>query len=248
MRRVISLYRTSVGKKFYMAVTGAILIGFLLAHMVGNLKMYMGAQHFNDYAEFLREVGEPVLPRTVGLWIFRVVLLGCVGLHMLSALQVYLQSRKARGKDYTKEESLSFAYASRTMRWGGVIIGAFVIYHILQFTTGQAHPDFVPGNAYRNVILGFSSWWVVGLYTVTLVMVTFHLYHGLWSAFQTVGANHPKYNPYRRPLALVLALVVFLGFMTVPVGVKTGALGLESGGAGSNAVAVVGAQATDGGE
>ncbi len=248
MRRVISLYRTSVGKKFYMAISGVVLIGFLVAHMVGNLKMYMGAEAFNHYAEFLRVVGEPVLPRMVGLWIFRLVLLGCVGLHMLSALQVYLQSRKARGTDYTKEESLSFAYASRTMRWGGVIIAAFVLYHILHFTVGSAHPDFVHGDAYRNVVLGFGSWWVAGFYTVTLVMVTFHLYHGLWSAFQTVGANHPRYNPYRRPLALALALVIFVGFMTVPVGVKTGMLALEGAGGASHGVAAVEAHATDGGE
>lgn len=247
MRRVISLYRTSVGKKFFMAVTGAILIGFLLAHMVGNLKMYMGPDAFNHYAEWLREVGYPVLPHKVGLWIFRVVLLGSVGLHMLSALQVYLQSRRAREGDYTKEESLSFAYASRTMRWGGVIIAAFVIFHLLHFTTGQAHPDFIAGDAYRNVVVGFGSWWVVGFYTLTLVMVTFHLYHGLWSAFQTVGANHPKYNPYRRPLALVLALVVFIGFMTVPVGVKTGMLNLDAGAA-AHGIAAVEAPAADGGQ
>ena len=224
MRRVISLYRTSVGKKFYMAVSGAILIGFLFAHMVGNLKMYMGAEAFNHYAEFLREVGYPVLPHMVGLWIFRVVLLFCVGLHMLSAWQVYTQSKNARGSADKKEESLSFAYASRTMRWGGVIIGSFVIYHILHFTVGSAHPDFVHGEAYNNVVIGFQNLFVVGFYVVTLVMITFHVYHGLWSAFQTVGANHPKYNPFRRPLALGLALLLLLGFLTVPVGVVAGVL------------------------
>jgi succinate dehydrogenase / fumarate reductase cytochrome b subunit len=219
MRRVISLYRTSVGKKFYMAVSGAVLIGFLFAHMVGNLKMYMGAEAFNHYAEFLREVGYPILPHMVGLWIFRVILLFCVGLHMLSAWQVYLQSKNARGSQYKKEESLSFAYASRTMRWGGVIIAAFVIYHILHFTVGSALPGFVRGQAYDNVILGFQNPLVTGFYIVTLIMITFHVYHGLWSAFQTVGANHPKYNPFRRPLALGLALLLLLGFLTVPVGV-----------------------------
>jgi len=224
MRRVISLYRTSVGKKFYMAVSGAILIGFLVAHMVGNLKMYMGPEAFNHYAEFLREVGYPILPHMAGLWIFRVVLLVCVGLHMLSAWQVYLQSRSARGGKYTKEESLLFSYASRTMRWGGVIIAVFVVYHLLHFTIGSAHPDFVPGDAYRNVVIGFQSPLVTGFYVLAMIMITFHVYHGLWSAFQTVGANHPKYNPYRRPLALVLALLLLGGFLTVPVGVMVGAL------------------------
>jgi succinate dehydrogenase / fumarate reductase cytochrome b subunit len=224
MRRVISLYRTSVGKKFYMAVSGAILIGFLVAHMVGNLKMYMGSEAFNHYAEFLREVGYPILPHMAGLWIFRIVLLGCVGLHMLSAWQVYIQSRNARGSKYTKEESLSFAYASRTMRWGGVIIATFVVYHLLHFTIGSVHPDFVQGDAYRNVVIGFQNPLVSGFYVLALVMITFHVYHGLWSAFQTVGANHPKYNPYRRPLALVLALVLLAGFLSVPLGVMTGVL------------------------
>jgi succinate dehydrogenase / fumarate reductase cytochrome b subunit len=224
MRRVISLYRTSVGKKFYMAVSGFILIGFLVAHMVGNLKMYMGADSFNHYAEFLREVGYPILPHMAGLWLFRIVLLGCVGLHMLSAWQVYTQSRNARGSKYTKEESLSFAYASRTMRWGGVIIITFVVYHLFHFTIGTAHPEFVHGEAYQNVIIGFRSPLVVAFYVLALIMVTFHLYHGLWSAFQTVGANHPKYNAFRRPLALVLALLLFAGFLTVPVGVMAGFL------------------------
>ena len=224
MRRVISLYRTSVGKKFYMALSGAVLIGFLFAHMVGNLKMYMGADAFNHYAEFLREIGYPILPHMVGLWMFRAVLLACVGLHMLSAWQVYTQSKNARGSTYKKEESLSFAYASRTMRWGGVIIATFVIYHILHFTVGTVHPEFVHGEAYNNVVIGFQNPLVAGFYIVTLIMITFHAYHGLWSALQTVGANHPKYNPFRRPLALGLALLLLLGFLTVPVGVMAGVL------------------------
>jgi succinate dehydrogenase / fumarate reductase cytochrome b subunit len=226
MRRVISLYRTSVGKKFYMAMSGLVLLGFLVAHMIGNLKMYMGPEAFNHYAEFLREIGYPLLPHMAGLWIFRVVLLGCVGLHMLSAWQVYTQSRNARGSKYTKEESLSFAYASRTMRWGGVIIATFVVYHLLQFTIGVqwVHAEFVHGEAYQNVVYGFQNLLVSGFYILALAMVTLHAYHGLWSAFQTVGANHPKYNPIRRPLALVLALVLLAGFLTVPVGVMAGIL------------------------
>jgi succinate dehydrogenase / fumarate reductase cytochrome b subunit len=244
MRRVIGLYRTSVGKKFFMAVSGVILIGFLIAHMIGNLKVFMGAESFNHYAEYLREVGYPILPHKAGLWIFRIVLLGAVGIHMLSALQVYLQSRPARGGKYKKEDDLSFSYASRTMRWGGLIILAFVVYHLLHFTTGDAHPEFIVGDAYRNVVIGFQNPWVIGAYVVALVMVTFHVYHGLWSAFQTVGANHPRYNPYRRPLALILAGVLLLGFLTVPVGVMTGTVTLEgSSGEVAAAEALDGAQA-----
>ena len=232
MRRVISLYRSSVGKKFYMALSGVFIISFLVIHMAGNLKAFLGADEFNHYANFYREVGPPFLPAMWPLWMFRSLLLAAVGLHMLSAWQVYLQSKDARGGKYGKEESLSFAYASRTMRWGGVIIGVFVVYHILHLTVGSAHAEFVHGDPYRNMVLGFSSPLVVGFYAVAMVMVTFHVYHGLWSAFQTVGANHPKYNKYRRPLALVLALALFIGFMSGPVGVLTGGLSLEAGSAG----------------
>ena len=248
MRRVIGLYRTSVGKKFIMAVSGVLLIGFLVAHMIGNLKVFMGADAFNHYAEFLREIGYPLLPHMAGLWIFRILLLLAVGLHMLSAWQVYTQSRTARGGKYTKEESLHFSYASRTMRWGGVIIAVFVVYHLLHFTVGSAHPEFVPGDAYRNVVIGFQNPLVAGFYVVALVMVTFHVYHGLWSAFQTVGANHPKYNPYRRPLAVVLALVLLAGFLTVPVGVVTGAVSMDGQMAEAHGVTSVVTPATDGGE
>lgn len=222
----LEFYRSAVGKKWVMAITGIILIGYIVAHMIGNLKMYMGPDSFNHYAEFLREVGYPILPHMAGLWIFRIVLLACVGLHMLSAWQVYTQSRKARGGKYEKEESLSFAYASRTMRWGGVIIATFVIYHLLHFTIGAdfVHSEFVQGEAYQNVVYGFQNPVVVGFYLVAMIMVTFHVYHGLWSAFQTVGANHPKYNPFRRPLALVLALLLLVGFLSVPAGVTAGVL------------------------
>ena len=248
MRRVIGLYRTSVGKKFIMAVSGVLLIGFLVAHMIGNLKVFMGADAFNHYAEFLREIGYPLLPHMAGLWIFRILLLLAVGLHMLSAWQVYTQSRTARGGKYTKEESLHFSYASRTMRWGGVIIATFVVYHILHFTTGQAHPDFIHGSAYRNVVIGFRNPLVAGFYILALAMVTFHVYHGLWSAFQTVGANHPKYNPYRRPLAFNLALALFLGFLTVPVGVMTRVVSLDDQGTAMHEVATALTPSTDGGE
>ncbi|MFC1575672.1 succinate dehydrogenase cytochrome b subunit, partial [Gemmatimonadota bacterium] len=213
-----------------MALSGAFIISFLVIHMAGNLKAFLGPDDFNHYANFYREVGPPFLPALWPLWIFRTLLLFAVGLHMLSAWQVYLQSRNARGGKYEKEESLSFAYASRTMRWGGVIIGVFVVYHLLHLTVGSAHPQFTHGDPYQNMVLGFSSPLVVGFYAVAMVMVTFHVYHGLWSAFQTVGANHPKYNRIRRPLALVLALLLFVGFMSGPVGVLTGRLAEAEGG------------------
>ena len=225
MRRALNLYRSSVGKKILMAVTGVIFVLFVLAHMYGNLKAFYGPDKFNHYAEFLREVGAPIFGHGQLLWVFRIVLLAAVAIHVLMAYQLWRISTNARPVKYVKglapEES---TYASRTIRWGGAILFAFVVYHLLHFTIGTAHPDFVHGEAYQNVVIGFQNPLVAGFYLVAMVMVTFHIYHGLWSAFQTVGANHPKYNPFRRPLALVLALVLLAGFLSVPVGVMAGVL------------------------
>jgi succinate dehydrogenase / fumarate reductase cytochrome b subunit len=223
MRRVISLYRSSVGKKILMAVTGIIFVLFVLAHMYGNLKAFYGPEYFNHYAEFLREVGAPLFAHGQLLWLFRVVLLLAVGIHALMAFQLWWMSRQARPVSYAKalqpEES---TYASRTIRWGGVIILTFVVYHILHFTTGTVHPDFVAGAAYENLVIGFQSWPVVIAYTVAMVALCLHLYHGVWSGMQTLGANHPRYNRYRRPLGFVVAGIVFIGFMTVPVSIVAG--------------------------
>ena len=223
MRRVLSLYRSSVGKKILMAATGVVFVLFVLAHMYGNLKAFYGPEKFNHYAEFLREVGAPMFGHGQLLWIFRIVLLAAVAIHVLMAVQLWLMSRAARpvpyGKGLRPEES---TYASRTMRWGGVILAAFVTYHLLHFTVGTVHPDFVPGAAYENLVIGFQSWPVVLAYTVAMAALCLHLYHGVWSALQTLGANHPRYNGYRRPLAVVVAGVVFVGFMSVPVAVVAG--------------------------
>jgi len=224
MNRVAALNRSTVGKKFLMGISGLILFGFILTHMAGNLKALQGAEAFNAYALFLKEVGYPALPKYGVLWIARIVLLGAVGIHAVSAFQLWSKSRAARPVAYGKEANLSFSYASRTMRWGGVILALFVVYHILHFTTGHAHPDFIYGDVYHNFVIGFSNPLVLGLYAVAQVSLCLHLFHGLWSVFQTVGANHPKYNHLRRPLATGLALLVFVGFMIPPVAVAIGIL------------------------
>jgi succinate dehydrogenase / fumarate reductase, cytochrome b subunit len=224
MNRVAALNRSTVGKKFLMGLSGLVLFGFILSHMAGNLKALQGAEAFNGYAQFLREVGYPALPKYGVLWIARVVLLAAVGVHAVSAFQLWSRSRAARPVRYGKEANLSFSYASRTMRWGGVILLLFVVYHILHFTTGQAHPDFIYGDVYHNFVIGFSNPAVLAIYAVAQVALCLHLFHGLWSAFQTLGANHPKYNHLRRPLATGLALLVFVGFMIPPVAVAIGIL------------------------
>lgn len=214
--------RSSVGKKIAMALTGTVLLLFVIGHFVGNLKVYLGAEEFNHYAEGLRTFGSPFFARGQLLWIIRLFLLACVLTHIWAALVLTLQSRRARSIGYRKHESLAFSYASRTMVWGGLTILAFVVFHLLHLTFGTIHPDFVPGDAYNNFVVGFRSVPVSIAYMATMVPLGFHIYHGTWSAFQTMGANNPRYNAWRRPLALAIALVVSIGNALFPVAVLTG--------------------------
>lgn len=230
MRRVATLYRTSVGKKVLMAVSGFVLFGFVFAHMLGNLKMLApstedGRSAMDVYAEFLRDVGYPLVPHEGILWLTRLVLLAAVAVHVMAAYRLWRTSRAARGGDeYRKEESLALSYASRTMRWGGVIIVLFVVYHILHFTTGHLHGSFQAGAVHRNYVAAFQSPLVYGVYLVAQVALALHLYHGVWSFFQTLGLNHPRYNRFRRPFAAGFALVVFIGFLTPATLVLAGVL------------------------
>jgi succinate dehydrogenase / fumarate reductase, cytochrome b subunit len=217
MKRVLSLYRSSVGKKILMALSGVILVGFLVLHMLGNLKVFAGEPGFNAYAGFLREVGYPALPNYGALWTIRIVLLVALVVHVWMAVELWRMSGRAREQRYGKNKDLSFTYASRTMRWGGVIVFLFVVYHILHFTTGHAHADFRPDNAYHNFVTAFTVPWIVGVYVIAQAALCLHLYHGVWSLFQTLGANHPRYNRYRRPLAAVLSIGLFVGFVAPPI-------------------------------
>lgn len=222
MRRLFTFFRSSIGMKAVMAVTGLILVLFVIGHMVGNLKVFQGPEKFDAYAEFLREVGEPLVGYGQLLWVARIVLLASVIAHIGAALQLTRVGVAARPVRYQRWTPDASTYASRTMRWGGVIIFAFVVYHLLHLTFGAAHPDFVPGAAYHNVLAGFRTWPVTVAYVVAVTALGFHLYHGVWSVFQSLGANHPDYNRYRRPVAGAVAAVVTLGFITVPIAVVTG--------------------------
>lgn len=228
MHRVATLYRTTVGKKVLMAVSGVVLFGFVFVHMLGNLKMLFPATdgHYamDVYAEFLREVGYPLVPHEGILWLARFVLLAAVGVHVLSAVQLTRLSRAARPAGYAKEQSLSLSYASRTMRWGGVILLLFVVYHILHFTTGQAHSTFVAGAVHQNYVAAFRSPLIFAVYFAAQTALCLHLYHGVWSFFQTLGLSHPRYNHLRRPFAAGFALAVFVGFLTPPALVLAGVI------------------------
>lgn len=216
--------RSAVGKKTVMAVTGIMLFGFVLIHMIGNLHLYEGPQYLNDYGRFLRQVGAPAIPPHVALWLARLVLLGAVVLHIWSAWQVTLLNRAARPQRYVQHKTVQATYAARTMRWGGVIIALFVVFHILNLTTGTIHPGgpFVEGEVYNNVVTGFRVWWVSLFYIVAQVALGFHLYHGLWSMFQSLGWSHKRFNLWRNTFAHAFAWLITLANISFPLAVLTG--------------------------
>jgi succinate dehydrogenase / fumarate reductase, cytochrome b subunit len=214
--------RSTLAKKAIMAVTGLILFGFVLAHMVGNLKLYGGAEKLNAYAVGLREMGAPVFGHEELLWIARAVLLVAVGLHIWSAWALTRISHAARPQGYAVVSRQAATYASRTMRWGGVILLAFIVFHLLHLTTGQAHPDFNHGDVYRNVVIGFSNPLVSGFYILAQVFLGLHLYHGLWSLCQSLGWSGPRFDRVRKNFAAVFALVVSLANISFPLAVLAG--------------------------
>lgn len=216
------LYRSAIGLKAAMALSGIVLFGFVLGHMAGNLKLYLGPEAINHYAEWLREAGTPLLPPSGLLWIARVGLLAAVAVHIGAAWKLTLINRRARPQDYVARGVVQATYASRTMRWGGVIVLLFVLYHLADLTFGWVNPDFVPGDVYHNVVAGFSVWWVSAFYMLGQVALAFHLYHGLWSLFQSLGWNHPAYNGWRRRFAATFALVVAAGNLSFPLAVLSG--------------------------
>ena len=222
MSRVDALTHSLVGKKVLMAVTGAILVGFLVGHVYGNLKIFQGPDHFNAYAAGLRTLGMPVFGRSHLLWIMRVVLMASVTGHVWAAYAVTRASWQARPVAYRHLDLVATTYAARTMRWGGVIILLFVVYHLLDFTFGRVNPGFVPGDVYRNVVASFSIPAVAFFYILALLALGLHLYHGLWSACQTLGLNHPRYNHLRRGAAGTLTVLIIAGFISVPLAVLLG--------------------------
>lgn len=221
-REIDSLYQTTIGKKIAMALAGLVLFGYLVLHLIGNLKVFTGEEHFNEYSEFLRTVGAPALGHSQLLWIVRLVLLAALLVHVVAFLQLWAKSRAARAVGYRKYQPEVFSRASRTMKWGGVAILLFVIYHLLHLTTGDVHPQFIEHQPYRNLVNGFRSPLSSAIYVVGMIAVGLHVYHGLWSAMQTMGWNNRNYNRLRRPIALVVALAITLGFLSVPFAVWAG--------------------------
>jgi succinate dehydrogenase / fumarate reductase cytochrome b subunit len=214
--RAARFWNATNGKKAVMAITGIVLFGFVIVHMLGNLQIFSGREAFNRYAELLRI--EPAL-----LWAVRAVLLVAVLLHIWASLRLMqLNKLTARPVGYVKKKSVESSYASRTMYWSGPIIAAFVIYHLMQFTWGVGGTDYDPKDPYGNVVRGFQIAPIAIAYIVAMGLLLLHLYHGVWSMFQTLGFNHPRYTPLLKRFAQVISIALFVGFSSVPLSIVAG--------------------------
>jgi succinate dehydrogenase / fumarate reductase, cytochrome b subunit len=241
-----NFYRSSIGKKAVMAATGLILFGWIFLHMVGNLKLYM-PPHANDegvmqpamdiYAVALRELGAPFAPEAALLWVTRILLLVCVVLHIHAAYALTRMASAARPVGYRDRQYVKATYSSRTMRWGGVIILLFIIYHLAHLTFGLpawqvkifglkfalAFPDgFVHGNVHHNVVIGFQVWWISAIYIIANLALGLHLYHGVWSMFGSLGVTNARVEQWRRPFATLFACLITFGNISFPLAVLTG--------------------------
>ncbi|MFD0164287.1 succinate dehydrogenase cytochrome b subunit [Streptomyces decoyicus] len=221
------LWRSTVGKKTAMAVSGIVMLLYLVVHMLGNLKIFFGAADFDAYAAWLRTIGEPFLHHEWFLWIARVVLLAAVVVHAVAAYQLSRRDLAARPTKYARPSPRPrprrrASYATRTMRWGGVILGLFIVWHILDLTTLTVNPRAEAGHPYANVVATFSTWYGNTVYLVAMLALGLHIRHGFWSAAQTLGAGRPGRDRTLKTLANTLAAALTLGFLAVPVSVMTG--------------------------
>ena len=215
--RAARFWDSTNGKKVIMAVTGAVLVGFVTVHMIGNLQVFEGPEKLNAYGRFLHGVPEI-------LWAVRLGLLASVVLHIAATVQLALKRSHARPIAYNKREAIVSSYASRTMYWSGPILLAFIIYHLLHLTAGYVHPgsDYVEGDVYHNLVGGFQVWYVSAWYIFSMVLLGLHLRHGFWSMFQSLGINHPRHTPILKKTALGLALVITAGYLSIPLSVLLG--------------------------
>ena len=219
----IELYRSAVGKKYVMAVTGIMILGFVFAHMVGNLKMYIGPEDFDHYGHFLRELLVPLVPKHYALWGLRLGLIAAFLLHIHAAYSLTILNRKARETKYqSKRDYVAANYASRTMRWSGVIVGLFLVWHLFDLTFTGTGYQYVRGHAYDNVALSLGRPLNALLYLVANLALGFHLFHGTWSLFQTMGWNNPRFNAWRRGFAAGLTGIIVLGNVSFPIAVTAG--------------------------
>jgi succinate dehydrogenase / fumarate reductase cytochrome b subunit len=220
----VSFYRSTIGKKIIMGVTGLIGIGFVILHMAGNLQVFIGQSKLNDYGAMLHG------PLNELTWLLRIVLIVAVILHVTMAVQLTQRSAAARPIGYQKKVPQAATLASRTMKWGGVLLLVFIVVHILHFTTETIDPGGARGavdvhgnrDVYSNIVASFHIWWVALFYIVAMMALGLHLFHGAWASVRTLGYAKPSPNPLHRKIAAAIAVIVWLGFTLVPVGVLVG--------------------------
>jgi len=222
----VEFYRSALGKKYVMAITGIMLMGFIFFHMVGNLKMYLGPAEFNHYADFLRELLVPILPRTVTLWLMRIGLIFAFFFHIHAAFSLTRMNKKANGAGYqSPRDYVAANFASRTMRWTGIIVGLFIIWHLFDLSWTGTGYHYVRGMAYQNVDHSLSRIPVAILYIVANLALGTHLFHGAWSLFQSMGWNNPRFNRMRRNFAAGFAALIVIGNVSFPIAVLLGIVG-----------------------
>ncbi len=220
------VWGSTIGKKFFVAVTGVILVGFVVAHALGNFKIFQGddGAHLDEYAHWLRRIGAPAIPHEGVLWATRATLLIALVVHVLGVIQLTARNRAARGDAEAPRRAGSIE--ARTMLYGGLLLLAFIVFHILQFTTRTIHPTPLhEGAVYSNMVGAFNEWWITLIYVVAVGILGLHLRHALWSIFQTFGYARPNRNPTLRRGATGVAVAVTVGFAAVPVLIFAGAIG-----------------------
>jgi len=219
LHKGIRFYQASIGKKAVMAITAVVLFGYVIGHLAGNMQVYLGAQQMDRYAAFLHSM--PVL-----LWGVRALLLVCVVLHITASIQLTILKQLARPIGYAKKDAIGSNLASRSMIWSGAMIAAFVIYHLLDLTAGVANTvQYQELHAYENLVYSFQRVPVSAFYIIAMVLLGMHLYHGIWSMFQTLGFSHPRYTPLIKRASAVVAVLITAGFISIPIAVMTGVVG-----------------------
>ena len=215
--RAPGFWASTVGKKIVMAVTGIILFTFVIGHLLGNLQVFEGPAKLNAYGAFLHSIGE-------FLWPVRIILLIAVTLHIVATVQLALRKKRARPIEYSVKKAIASSYASRTMYWSGPIVLAFIIFHLLHLTAGYIHPGaaYIEGDVYHNVVSGFQVWWVSLSYIVAVSLLGLHLRHGLWSMFQSLGIHQPQHTARLKTAAMVIAVLITLGYISIPISVLLG--------------------------
>lgn len=225
---IVRFYKSSIGKKWIMAVTGVMLMGFIVFHLIGNLKLYLSKEELNLYGEALRDIPGHLLPRTVLLWVARGGLYTAFVLHILTAYSLTRTNKKARPQAYeSKRDYVAADFASRTMRWTGIIVLLYLVFHLMDLTWGTANSQFVRGDPYNNVVYSLQRPVVALAYAVANIALAFHLYHGAWSMFQSMGINNPRINKLRRSFAIGFAGLILIGNLSFPILVQLHVVDLE---------------------